>query len=450
MLDISRNRVPTLEALKQLINALEALHYNELQLYTEHTFAYASHQTVWRDASPMTHEEIRLIDDYCTERGIELVPNQNSFGHMERWLRHTKYRSLAECPNGFEHPIFGWREYGSTLYPSKKSIAFIDSLYKELLPNFRSSQLHLGGDEPWDLGMGRSLKRVTEKGKHRVYIDFIKQLFIISKKYGSNPQFWADIVLEKPDLIKHVPKFVLPVIWGYDLDSPFAKQCQTLAEAGFEKNYYVAPGAGNWNSFCCRLSVAEANIRLAAKYGQAYKARGLLLTTWGDNGHHQPWLSMYPAIIIAAASAHGQILSRADLARQIDLHFFPESDVSNGAVLCALGEIDGLLPQPSGPNSFLHSAFFADNEKLEKKLRPMAQKRGLIDCQKALEAIPLKNIDDEILLAVRLYRAGLERVLRVRASEDRLSIAKDFALQWQRHCRIGGLEESLSMITKLS
>ena len=35
MLDISRNRVPTVETLHSLVDALQALNYNELQLYTE-------------------------------------------------------------------------------------------------------------------------------------------------------------------------------------------------------------------------------------------------------------------------------------------------------------------------------------------------------------------------------------------------------------------------------
>ena len=70
----------------------------------------------------MTHEEIREIDAYCEDRGIELVPNQNSFGHMERWLKHEQYKEIAECPEGFDHPISGWRKFGSTLHPSKESL----------------------------------------------------------------------------------------------------------------------------------------------------------------------------------------------------------------------------------------------------------------------------------------------------------------------------------------
>ena len=447
MLDISRNRVPTMATLRNLIDALHALDYNELQLYTEHTFAYSGHTAIWRDASPMTGSEIREIDLYCSDRGIELVPNQNSFGHMERWLRHADYKSLAECPDGFEHPWAGWREFGSTLYPDARSAKFIDGLYSELLPNFSSKQVHIGGDEPWELGKGRSAERVQSEGKHRVYLDYMKQLFALTGKHGHRAQFWADIIMERPDLVPELPKEVIPVIWGYEADSPFAEQCRIVAEAGFRDQFYVAPGAGNWNSFSGRLDVAEANIQLAAEQGHAHGALGLLLTAWGDNGHHQPWLTLYPALILAAAATHGQILSKTQLAEEIDSLFYPDEPRGNGSALCALGRIDGMLPQPSPPNSLVHSAFFASEDELKARILHLTNETELKQCAEALKNIPSAGLDPEISLALRLNRAGLEHCLGLALSESRASLVEDFAIQWRRHYREGGLKESVARMT---
>ena len=446
MLDISRNRVPTMKALKRLINALQILNYNELQLYTEHSFAYSSHRSVWEDASPMTPEEVSDIDSYCAEREIELVPNQNSFGHMERWLKHEQYKELAECPDGYNHPISGRRRFGSTLYPSSESVEFIDELYAELIPNYKSNELHIGGDEPWELGKGRSVKRVQEDGMHRVYIEFMRELFDLSKKYGCKPQFWADTVLEYPDLLYELPQGVKPVIWGYEADHPFDQQCKTVTQAGFRNQFYLAPGAGNWNSFSGRLDSAEVNIRQAARYGRLHGAEGLLLTAWGDNGHHQPWLTLYPPLIIASAAAHGLSLSRTELAEQIDSIFFPTFKSGHGAALCALGKIDSLLPQPAAPNSFLHSSFFSDEIELKKKLRPLVSSTTLANCKNALDAIPTEGLDKEITLAVHLNQAAIERVLGVEASVDYDILIENFSEQWLRHSREGGLAESLAMM----
>ena len=97
MLDISRDKIPTMETLYRLVDLMADWKLNQLQLYTEHTFAYLAHPIVWQDASPMTGEQIMDLDGYCASKFIELVPNQNSFGHMERWLKHDDYRPMAEA-----------------------------------------------------------------------------------------------------------------------------------------------------------------------------------------------------------------------------------------------------------------------------------------------------------------------------------------------------------------
>ena len=448
MLDISRNRVPTMATLHSLIDALQALKYNELQLYTEHTFAYAEHKTVWQNASPLTASEILELDSYCADRGIELVPNQNSFGHMERWLRHPKYRHLAESPDGFIHPISGEAKHPSTLHPSTESLDFIDQLFCELLPNFKSKQVNVGGDEPWELGKGRSKNLADKVGKHRVYLDYMRRVCEIAEKYGRTAQFWADIIMERPDLVMELPNGVIPVIWGYEGDSPFAEQCRIVAKSGFRDQFYVAPGAGNWNSFSGRLEVAKANIHQAAKQGHAHGARGLLLTAWGDNGHHQPWFTLYPALVIAAAESHGQTLDETELAEKIDTLFYPDEPKGHGTSICALGQIDSLLTQPSPPNSFLNSAFFANEKQLKNTLLPLTNPTQLTKCGEALNAILTDGLDPEIALSVRLNRAGLERCLNKTASESKAQLAKDFATQWRQYYREGGLAESLARMPR--
>ena len=67
MLDVSRDKVPTLATLKRIVDLLERFGYNQFQLYTEHTFAYSRHRAVWKDASPLTAEEIRELEELLRE-----------------------------------------------------------------------------------------------------------------------------------------------------------------------------------------------------------------------------------------------------------------------------------------------------------------------------------------------------------------------------------------------
>ena len=59
MLDVSRDKVPTMATLYRLIDELALFKINRLQLYFEHTFAYRAHPLVWAEASPLTGREDR-------------------------------------------------------------------------------------------------------------------------------------------------------------------------------------------------------------------------------------------------------------------------------------------------------------------------------------------------------------------------------------------------------
>ncbi len=190
MLDISRDKVPTLQTVLDLVDRFASWKINQVQLYMEHTFAYRNHPEVWANASPFTGEDILILDRYCRQRHIELVPNQNSLGHMERWLKFKRYAPLAESPDGFEPP-WGGHMPPSTLNPfDPGSIELITSLYDELLPHFTSRIFNVGGDEPWELGKGKSKPEVDARGG-RVYLEYMLKIYKEVTDRGHQVQFWA-------------------------------------------------------------------------------------------------------------------------------------------------------------------------------------------------------------------------------------------------------------------
>jgi hypothetical protein len=290
MLDVSRDRVPRMDYLFALVERLAEWKLNELQLYFEHAFAYAGHERVWRGVDPFAPDEIRALDAHCRLHGIELVPNQQSFGHLHHWLKHRQYRHLAEVPEGILHPFLGAGETTPepfSLCPTDpRSLAFLGGLYDELLPCFTSGDFNVGLDETIDLGPGRSAAAIQEKGVGRVYLEFLRSVHGLVGTRGKRMQFWADILLHHAELVPEVPKDAVAMLWGYEADHPFERETATLAEAGLP--FYVCPGTSSWQSIGGRLENMLANVHSAATWGAARGARGLLVTDWGDRGHLQP------------------------------------------------------------------------------------------------------------------------------------------------------------------
>lgn len=334
MLDVSRCRVPTMHTLKQLIDRLAGMRINHIQLYIEHTFAFSAHKTVWADASPLTHEEIIDLDQYCSDRFVELVPNFNSFGHFARWLKHPEYRHLAECPENL-HP--------DCLAPNAASIKFLEGLYDEYLPHFSSNTFNVGCDETWELGKGRSKVQAEKTSVTAVYLEFIKKIHHLCARKSKRMQFWGDIILHQPELINNLPEDILALCWGYQADHPYEKECEAFAQAGIE--YHVCPGTSAWNSITGRTDNCLGNLANAARNGLKYGATGYLNTDWGDGGHHQVLPISYPGFAAGAAfSWNLKTNENFDLAAGLSRHFFQDPTGVLGQFCLDLGRTLNRIP----------------------------------------------------------------------------------------------------------
>ncbi|MCC5805667.1 MAG: family 20 glycosylhydrolase [Opitutales bacterium] len=464
MLDISRCRVPTRETLAALVDAMEDLRLNQLQLYTEHTFAYRGHERVWGDASPLTVENCAWLDALCAERGIELVPNQNSFGHFERWLRYPEYKHLAECPDGFIHPAGLRFPYATTLCPGPEARRFVASLYDKLLPCFRSPLFNIGGDEPWELGQGRSRARAEADGKLAIYLDFLRGLTEEAAERGRTPMFWADVFLEEGGATHALPPGAVPLIWGYEADHPFDEQAGKLARSG--RGFYLCPGTACWNSVGGRMHTARANLANAVANARKHGAAGLLLTTWGDGGHHQPYAATLPALAHGAGLAWNPETDPADGGGRFLQRLFRGDEAVRAAhALVALGEIAGGFRHQLSNGSPLDKVLFANAGDLPRHVDPLDPGElenaaaKLRDIETALTGATPRRLGHgadvaAALLAFAVDRARAWKTGRANLEAPALSARLNRLIgrheeAWLQTSRIGGLHESSARLRKV-
>lgn len=325
MLDVSRDRVPTNDTLDWLVGVLAATGFNELQLYVEHTFDYVGHDAVWAAASPLTHDDMGRLDERCQAAGVTLVANMNGFGHMGRWLALDKYRDRAECPDGFDSLFGGGQSPPSCFAPTVENAALAVELARDMASVVRERRIHIGGDEPFELGDGVSAADVAARGRDEVYLEHLRRIIEPLQAEGFEIMFWADLFRRDPSLIPRIPAGAVPVVWNYeapaefswldflepefverlglpdDANLGFAAHARQFVDAG--EPFWVAPGTSTWNTVIGRNPNAAANIADAVAVGGANHSPGFLLTDWGDGGHWQPLAVSLPSIVRGGAAA---------------------------------------------------------------------------------------------------------------------------------------------------
>lgn len=463
MIDISRSKVPKMETLFGLVEILSSLKINEFQLYTEHTFAYKGHEIVWQGKSPITGEEIRKLDEFCKERFVDLVPNQNSFGHFHRWLQHPQYRHLAEDP---DNPY--------TLCPvDSGSIELLDGLYSQLLPNFSSKYFNVGCDET-TLGK-RSTLEIKEKGEGRVYLEFLLKIYNLAKKYGKTMQFWGDIIQNHPQLIPELPEDVIVLEWGYEADHPFARRCKKIEETKIP--FYVCPGTSSWNSIAGRTENCIANLINAACNGLKTGAKGFLITDWGDNGHLQYLPVSYTGFGFGAGISWC-LQKNLDMPveKAIGLFLFDDNSFNAGRLAYELGNVStatGIHTSNASP------IFLCLYEDIDSPFVPLLmRKKGFTNAKKQLEnslsylsKVRIENkeknlIKEEFKNAARLLEHACKKGLLmlekyetgkpfnkkglmslIKDAEEIISNQKKL---WLKRNRPGGLEESVEHLVKFT
>jgi hexosaminidase len=470
MLDISRDKVPTMETLFSLVDLLSSLKINHVELYTEHTFAYSAHPEVWAGASPITGEEALRLDAYCRERFIDLVPNQNSFGHMHNWLSLPRYRDLAECPDGFDWPCGGRSTEPFSLDPSNPgSLELLKGLYAELLPHFSSRLFNAGCDETFDLGKGRNRERCERQGKGRVYLDFLLKIHGLATAHQRTLLYWGDIIMQHPELVPELPRDAIALEWGYEADHPFEEHGTHFQAAGVP--WWVCPGTSSWNSIAGRTDNCLANLRSAARAGLAHGASGFLNTDWGDHGHWQVLPVSFLGFAAGAAlswclAANGE----SDFSRELDAHVFQD----RAGIMGRLARDLGNAYLRTGHMASNGSALFYTLRNREHFTRPkelssaalaetrhwIAESAARLD-EARMERADAPLIRDEYMNTARLLHFACDRGLALqegssadspvmkRAEGELRSAIAEYRRLWVRRNRIGGLGDSVGRLEKL-
>jgi len=307
--DISRGPVPTLDYIKRQIRTEACFKMNMHSFYMEHTFSASSHPLIGPEGGSLTAAEIKELVAYARNYHVELVPEQQTFGHLHKALRLEKYAELAETP------------YGDVLSPQQPgSYKLIEDWYKELNDLFPGQFFHVGEDETFELGEGQSKTEVQTKGVGAVYFEHLNRVRALLKPYNRKLMFWGDIALHHPDLIGNIPKDMIVMNWQYGARDDFWSSIKPFQDAGLQQ--FVCPGAQTWNQIFPNNEAAAKNIINFVRDGQKAGAIGMMNTTWDDDGESLFEMAWYPIALGGAASWQEGALDRAEFDKNFAWSFY--------------------------------------------------------------------------------------------------------------------------------
>jgi hypothetical protein len=99
MLDLSFNGPISIEGIKEYMRYMAAMGYNQLQLYLEDMYEMPEkYKHFGYMRGRYSTEELKEIDDYGYDLGIEVIPSIQTLGHMShylRWREAAPYRETA-------------------------------------------------------------------------------------------------------------------------------------------------------------------------------------------------------------------------------------------------------------------------------------------------------------------------------------------------------------------
>jgi len=322
--DITRGPSPKWLTLEEEIRTTALLKMNFFSYYLEYQYAFSKHPLIGPKDGSLTPNELKALVQYAKLRGVEIIGNQQSFGHFGVILGLDAYKNLRETPDILNPTIEG-------------TYQLLDDLYSEQAPLLESKLFNVCCDETDGLGTGPSKPLAEKIGVGGVYTNHIRRIHnVLRDKYGKRMMMWGDIILRHPEHLPKIPKDTIMLSWGYDPRPSWDNAITPFSKSGYE--FFVCPGVSCWSRILPDFEVAVTNIKNYVRDGLKHGALGMWNTTWDDDGENFFAANWHGLAWGAECAWNGSTTSVEDFNRRVGAVLFGESGDRFGQAIALLGK----------------------------------------------------------------------------------------------------------------
>lgn len=316
MADCSRDAVPTVQTLKTLIGYMSAMGYTYLELYTEDTYTIEGEPYFGYLRGRYTPEEIRELDGYAAERGIELVPCIQTLAHLQQIFRWPRFDAVNDGN-------------GALLPDDEETYALIDKMFAALAGMYRSRRVNIGCDEAFLTGTGRYLEKFGYRDRFQIINCHVKRVAEIAARYGFHCSLWGDMYYRSlfkegadvEKVLSDMPKNVTLIYWdyGHDVDAVttdkayYEERLNNYRKLGCPVEF--CGGAWKWTGFAPDNAYSMMTLGPMLEAAKEYGVQEASITGWADDGAEASVFSVLPAMLYFARACRGESVDEPALER---------------------------------------------------------------------------------------------------------------------------------------
>lgn len=310
MADCSRNAVLSVKQAKRTILMAAMLGYSSFMLYTEDTYEVSGEPVFGYLRGRYTKAEIKEIDEYAQNIGIELIPCIQTLAHLsglKRWYKDL--RGLFDIDD-------------ILLCGGERTKKLIENIFATLEECFSSRRVHIGMDEAPRIGRGAYLDKNGYKEPFDIFSEHLQFVAGTAKQHGFSVIMWSDMFFKladrkgykdengdrtiPPEIIEKIPENVSVCHWDY----------RDTADESYTENFKIhrsytnipvwyAGSSVKYSSFFPANSYSLRAIRLGLSTAKTYGIKSVINTLWGDIGAECSNMSALPSVAFFASYALG-------------------------------------------------------------------------------------------------------------------------------------------------
>lgn len=284
MLDVSRNAVLKVGTIKRIIDQLASCGLNLLLLYMEDVYEVPEYPYMGYLRGRYTQRELKEIDQYAFERGVEMVPCIQTLAHMRQFLQWDGAGVVADQPEVM-------------LVDDERTLRFVEAEIETVSACFRSRRIHVGMDEAHGIGLGRYHALHGAQDRFDLLMRHLKHVVRLCEEKGLKPIMWSDMLFRLGSKENQYYDLDADIPPNVPEDLPHVQMCywdyyhteESFYDRMFERHAIFgdtvfAGGIWTWSGFLPNIKRTEATLKPALSSCLRHGIQTVFATLWGDDG----------------------------------------------------------------------------------------------------------------------------------------------------------------------